>query len=61
MYAIRSYYATGALVLVDQEEALVLDLLTGVGDVDSLGDGVDRQIVDALPRADVDATLAEDA
>src|SRR5690606_17289763 len=53
--------APGAFVLVDDEESVVGRLLGGVVDVHRLRDGIQRQVMDALPRANVDAPFAEDA
>src|SRR3990172_2124853 len=59
--AVDTQGAPGALVLVDDEEPAIGGVGTGVVHVARLGDGVEGEIVDALPRADVDAALAEDA
>ena len=59
--AIDAQRTSRALVLVHDEEALVGGVLARVVHVDTFSDGVDREVVDALPRADVDAAFAENA
>src|SRR3954447_190986 len=53
--------APRADVLVDDERDVVARVLAGLLGVHRVGDRVHRHHVDALPRADVDAALAEDA
>ena len=53
--------APRADVLVDDERDVVTRIFTRLLGVHRVGDRVDRHHVDALPRTDVDAALAEDA
>src|SRR3954451_8456750 len=53
--------ASGADVVVDDEQDLVGRILTRALGAGGLDDGRRRHHVDALPRADVDAPLAHDA
>ena len=59
--AVDAQRAPGADVLVDDEGHVVVRVLAGLVGADGLGDRRHRDHVDALPRADVDAALAEDA
>src|SRR5690606_35088061 len=57
--SVDAQLAPGAFVLVHDEESVVGGVLARVVDVDRLVDRIQREEVDALPRADVDAALAE--
>jgi hypothetical protein len=53
--------APGALVLINDEEPEILRVIPRMVDVDAFIDRIEREVVDALPRANVDASLANDA
>src|SRR5512143_3053004 len=59
--AVDAQRAPRADVLVDDERHVVTRVLAGLLGVDRVADRAHRDHVDALPRADVDAALAEDA
>src|SRR2546430_11235067 len=59
--AIDAEAAPRAHVFVDDEDDVVVGIDTRLIGLHRFGDGVGRQHVDALPRADVDAALAHDA
>ncbi len=50
-----------ALVLVDQKEPFCSFALARVSNITALRNGVERKVVNALPRTDVDAAFAQDA
>src|SRR4029077_6084754 len=59
--AVDAQRAPRADVFVDDERDVVARVLAGLFGVDRVADRAHRHHVDALPRADVDAVLAEDA
>src|SRR5205085_11230069 len=59
--AVDAERAPRADVFVDDERDVVARIFSGLLGVDRVADRAHRDHVDALPRADVDAALAEDA
>ena len=53
--------ASGADVVVDGEDDMVVRVFAGLFGADRIVDGIGGDHVDALPRADVDAAFAGDA